>query len=97
MSNKKLIFDFSKAWKDLSNVEKAEFTKKVKQIEVDSAFRLSDLERLNFDEVYNNISPLDPEEEWGSTNPENGLPADYTWIDYEIQFYREELREKMIL
>lgn len=98
VKRKQLKFDFTKKWSELTNTEKAEFTRKVKQIEIDAIERLADLENVDFDVIANNITPLDPQCEWEwEDNVEKGLPLDIHWVDFEIQFFREELREREIL
>ena len=95
---KKPKYDFSITWKDLPNSIKAEFTKKVKQIEIDVIASIADLHNIDFDLVAKNITPLDPQAEWEwEDNIEKGLPNDVNWADFEMQFFREELREKGIL
>jgi len=91
-------YDFSVMWKDLPNSIKAEFTKKVRQIEIDAIERLANIEGVDFDLLYTNVTPLNPQAEWEwEDNVEKGLPIDVNWEDFEIQFFREELREKGIL
>jgi hypothetical protein len=95
---KKQKYDFTIAWDKLPNATKAEFTKKVKQIEIDAIERLANLYNVDFYIIYQNVTPLDPQAEWEwEDNVEKGLPLDVYWEEFEMQFFKEELREKDIL
>lgn len=86
------IYPFNAKWDTLSEEQKAAFAEKCKEIEEKAIKELARTEKVKASYLRKIINPLDPEEEWGSTV--DRLPDDCTWIDYELQFFREALAEK---
>lgn len=90
-------FDFNMEWDSLGRKTKEKFIAKVKQIENDALNRISKEEKIDFEIVKENVTPLDPESEWCSFEVGCDLPADINWIEFEMDFFRGELIEKGIL
>lgn len=92
-----IAYDFTKEWEDLDLETKTAFINKCKEIEEQAIRVLANQYNVDYSTVVNVVTPLDPEGEWYSTNPERGLPNDINWIDFEIQFMKEELMEANII
>jgi hypothetical protein len=90
-------FNFSEKWADLGpNTQKA-FIEIVKRIEIYALEQISVKYHIDYSKIENEVTHLDPHAEWKDIDPERGLPEDWNWIDFEVQFFEEELREKGIL
>lgn len=90
-------YDFTKDWNELDEKTKKAFTKKCEEIEKWALENIAKEYHLNYSEIKNEVTHLDPEGEWYSMDAEKGLPDDYNWIVFEAQFFREDLVEKDLI
>jgi len=88
-------YDFNMAWSTIEPKTKQKFIKKVKEIETTAIQWISTEEKVDVETIKEAITPLDPEAQWDSML--GVLPEDVDWIEFEIQFMREELKEKGVI
>lgn len=89
-------YNFECDWEAVGTKTKLKFIKKVQQIENDAIKRTAADENIDEETIREEITHLDYEEEWNSFCGCEELPADITWIEFEMEFMKQELREKGI-
>lgn len=88
-----MSFNFSVPWNEAPANEQEEFRNKCMEIRYEALQRIAKKHDIHINELVDANVFVEPEDEWNETDSENPM-SDEDWIEYVIQDFEVELKEK---